>query len=66
MDNNIRCSGEGLHVVEGTLPADPVLAMAYVPYQVLGDMYPENVGLERGTIFPALYLPFTGKEGVYE
>ncbi len=40
------------------------LAMAYVPMQKWGELYAPAVGLERGTIFPDLDLPFIGEEAV--
>ena len=43
---------------------DLPLAMAYVPMQKWGDQYAPAVGLERGTIFPQLDLPFIGEEAV--
>ncbi len=38
------------------------LAMAYVPWHGFEDLYDVNTALERGTVFPALDLPFCGKE----
>ncbi|MBE6935880.1 MAG: spore coat associated protein CotJA [Ruminococcaceae bacterium] len=38
------------------------LAMAYVPVQQWDAIYEAEKGLSRGTIFPALDLPFLGKE----
>ena len=46
------------------LPTDPSLAIAYVPFQTKFEVYPSDEGLDKGTIFPALYKPFTGKRGV--
>lgn len=40
------------------------LAMAYVPMQQWGEQYAPVVALERGTLFPALDLPFIGEEAV--
>ncbi len=40
------------------------LVMAYVPWQHWGERYEEACGFERGTIFPALYYPFMGREAV--
>ena len=48
------------------LPEDPcgmVLAMAYVPMQKWGQTYEPQMGLEQGTIFPELNLPFQGRKG---
>ncbi len=42
------------------LPANPVVAMAYVPYQKYGEVYAAEKGLETGTIFPELDKPFLG------
>lgn len=38
------------------------LAMAYVPWQRWQETYPLEKGLQRGTIFPELDLPFEGKK----
>ncbi|MBQ9961275.1 MAG: spore coat associated protein CotJA [Firmicutes bacterium] len=43
----------------GSLP----IAMAYVPIQQWRNVYSLKDGLERGTIFPELDLPFEGKGG---
>lgn len=42
-------------------PDKTPLAMCYVPYQQMGELYPENTAFEKGTIFPDLYFPFKGK-----
>lgn len=47
-------------------PAQTPPAMAYVPFQENFDMYEPEEGLCRGTIFPVLDKPFTGKRGVLE
>ena len=36
------------------------LAMAYVRWQKLSRMYPCEIALERGTLFPELDKPFCG------
>lgn len=43
-----------------TLPRNPVLAMAYVPFQQWSEVYSAEKGLCSGTIFPCLDLPFVG------
>ena len=44
------------------VPLDKLpIAMAYVPFQKLGEVYTENDALERGTLFPELDKPFYGK-----
>ena len=35
-------------------------AMAYVPMQKWGHIYEAEMGMERGTLFPELDLPFLG------
>lgn len=49
------------HASGGILPACAPLANPYVPYQQeKGCVYPANKALARGTVFPALDLPFHG------
>lgn len=43
-------------------PSETPIGMCYVPFQQWETPYAENVAFERGTIFPALDLPFTGRE----
>lgn len=38
-----------------------VLAMAYVKKQAWSELYEADMGLQRGTIFPELDLPFVGE-----
>lgn len=40
-------------------PDDPVVAMAYVPWQQLEEVYEPEVALCHGTLFPELFKPFT-------
>ncbi len=42
------------------LPENPVLAMAYVPYQQQGKMYCPEQGIVNGTLYPDLNKPFLG------
>lgn len=37
------------------------LAMAYVPWQEWSNLYQPDEGMENGTIFRDLNMPFTGK-----
>ncbi|MCI9273184.1 MAG: spore coat associated protein CotJA [Clostridiales bacterium] len=47
------------------LPKNPVVAMAYVPYQgTTGTMYNPEQGLNAGTMFPVLDKPFLGCGGM--
>lgn len=49
---------------EFAFPARVSLAMAYVPYQPFNNLYDNETGFDRGTIFKALDLPFMGGKGV--
>ncbi len=40
------------------LPENPVVAMAYVPYQECNDVYSPQKALQMGTVFPVLDKPF--------
>lgn len=42
------------------LPADPVVTMAYVPFQTDSSVYATEQALLMGTLFPVLNKPFTG------
>lgn len=46
---------------ENSLESMP-LGMAYVPWQRWNCVYDVNQGIQAGTIFPELELPFTGKK----
>ena len=43
------------------LPSDPVVAMAYVPFQVADSVYSAEQGLNSGRMFPELNKPFEGE-----
>lgn len=42
------------------LPENPVVAMAYVPYQEKENIYSAEQGISEGTMFPELNKPFEG------
>ena len=42
------------------LPENPVVAMAYVPFQVADNVYSAEQGMSVGTMFPDLNKPFEG------
>lgn len=48
---------------EGRFPKNTPLAMAYVPCQQWSETYNIEKGVERGTVFPELDLPFSPEEG---
>ncbi|MBD5143540.1 MAG: spore coat associated protein CotJA [Oscillospiraceae bacterium] len=39
------------------------VGMAYVPYQLWGDVYHSEKGFQQGTMFPVLDMPFRPEEG---
>lgn len=43
------------------LPENPVVAMAYVPYQIADNVYSAEQGINMGTMFPELSKPFEGE-----
>lgn len=43
------------------LPENPVVAMAYVPFQTDSTVYDEMQALKYGTLFPVLNKPFVGR-----
>lgn len=46
-----------------TMPEDPVIAMAYVPWQRWANLSNRTKALQQGTIFADLNKPFSGKGG---
>lgn len=44
------------------LPLNPVVAMAYVPFQKDDTLYSHEQGFVTGTMFPVLNKPFKGCE----
>ena len=52
--------GQGCEMSRTPLPAMPVVAMAYIPFQQFNTTYTPEQGLEMGTIFPELDKPFLG------
>ncbi|WP_444658322.1 spore coat associated protein CotJA [Caproiciproducens sp. R2] len=59
-DNMMDMDGQGCEMSPTPLPAMPVVAMAYVPFQQFNSTYTPEKGLEMGTIFPELDKPFLG------
>ena len=47
--------------VTTALPNDPVVAMAYVPFQLDNTSYSAEKALCEGTLFPVLNKPFCGR-----
>lgn len=46
------------------LPQNPVVAMAYVPFQNAQKLYSAEQGVVMGTMFPCLDKPFLGAEEI--
>jgi hypothetical protein len=53
-------AGKGCTPNPTPFPQSTPVAMAYIPFQQFGNLYPPEKGLERGTIFPELDKPFLG------
>ena len=49
------------HCVHAPLPQEPVVTMAYVPFQLDKTAYEPEMALAEGTLFPALNKPFCGR-----
>lgn len=67
--NNGGCMGTqagyapaGMNRTRRIIDSEYPIAMAYVPWQRWGETYDAEKALCRGTLFPALDLPFTGCE----
>jgi len=61
--NSMDTSNSNLYSSPDFMPKNPVLGMAYVPFQSLGEMYDAEQGFENGTLFPELNKPFLAKWG---
>ena len=61
MENNSMSMQPHRRVIS-PLPEEPVVAMAYVPFQNPATIYSAEQGLQRGTLFPCLDKPFCGCE----
>lgn len=59
-DTMINMDGQACEINPSPLPAMPVVAMAYVPFQQFNTTFTPEKGLELGTIFPELDKPFLG------
>lgn len=48
---------------QSPFPKDAALAIAYIRWQELTNVYEPEDGLMYGTIFPELNMPFYGRRG---
>lgn len=53
-------SGKGCTPNLTPFPQNTPVAMAYIPFQQFGQLYPPEKGYKQGTIFPDLDKPFLG------
>ncbi len=62
-DSVARLSATGCcqHCVTTALPNNPVVAMAYVPFQLDKTAYSPEQALQAGTLFKTLNKPFCGR-----
>lgn len=56
----MNMDGQACEINRSPLPAMPVVAMAYVPFQQFNTTFTPEKGLEMGTLFPELDKPFLG------
>ena len=54
-----------MHHQQSAFPDDPALAIAYVRWQQLDNVYEPEDGFLHGTIFPDLDKPFYGRRARY-
>ena len=62
-NNNSMPAQGGMAPCDAQCQSKLALAMAFVPKQKIGKVYQPMEGLENGTMFPELNLPFLGKGG---
>lgn len=53
------CSGTAIGIP--VMPDNPMLAEAFIPYQVYMGILPAMEGLHKGTVFQELYRPYQTK-----
>ncbi|MBE6861140.1 MAG: spore coat associated protein CotJA [Ruminococcus sp.] len=46
------------NTIKNSFPAETPLAMAYVPFQQIKEVYEADTALKNGTLFPELDFPF--------
>ena len=59
--NTMVCQQKDFPVAITPLPANPAVAMAYVPFQTDTTTFPEMQAFACGTLFPCLSKPFKGR-----
>ncbi|MDE6005195.1 MAG: spore coat associated protein CotJA [Oscillospiraceae bacterium] len=64
LENSV-CETAGLQPQPMTVFPDVTpVGMAYVPYQLWGDIYDSKTGFQQGTMFPVLDMPFQPEGGI--
>lgn len=61
-ENKSQCFKKSSCIPQETEIKDVRLAAAYVPFQILCDLFTPLQALNKGTAFPELYSPYEGKE----
>ncbi len=64
--SRIACADCCKHCITTALPHNPVVTMAYVPFQLDKTAYTPEQALQNGTLFTALNKPFCGRSVVNE
>ena len=60
MDGDLQHFRQSDNYIVPPFPRNPVVAMAYIPYQNPKAVYTASCGLKKGTMFPCLNKPFLG------
>ncbi len=65
MSNTVNAAPAGTQGKDCTpnptpFPRETPVAMAYIPFQQFGQIYPPEKALNSGTVFPELDKPFLG------
>ncbi|MBB6625597.1 spore coat associated protein CotJA [Clostridium gasigenes] len=61
-ENKSQCSQNSSCIPQETEIKNVRLAAAYVPFQILCDLFTPLQALNKGTAFPELYSPYETKE----
>ena len=59
--NRTVCQIDNRNIRQDVCLDNAALAMGYIPWQVWGNVYDLNKGMQVGTIFPCLDKPFIGR-----
>ena len=62
-NNSCNC---GFEKSKNTFPENPILGQSYVPIQTSEKTFIPNIGLEKGTLFPELVMPYEPNQSIEE